>query len=94
MPCNPSDVQVDVLLEAQRSICLRLTRIEEAMERLAESASLQERSVSRILRVLRAEIDAIKQVMVGEASPRRCPNCFDAVSVYVHECPGCKQPLA
>jgi hypothetical protein len=90
---NPAEVQVDLLLEAQRTVGKRLTALEQAVEHVADAVSTQGATVQRSLRVLQAEIDLLKQTVFRTPAPRRCPHCFLVVAVDVTECPSCTWPL-
>ena len=90
---NPAEVQVDLLLEAQRSISKRLTSLEGAMDRVLETCTLQGQAVQRSLRVLQAEIEALKQIVLQQPAPRRCLHCLHIVPALVSACPGCGQSL-
>ena len=85
--------QIDLLLEAQRTINLRLTSIEIALAQLAERVSAHDQAAQKALRVLQGEVDALKQVVYHVTAPRRCSHCFCVVSACVTVCPVCAKLL-
>ena len=90
---NPAEAQVDLLLEAQRTIGMRLTALEQAVEQVADAVSTQDATAQRSLRFLQAEIDQLKQVVFRTPAPKRCLHCFQVVSTDVATCPACTWPL-
>jgi len=88
---NTSDVQVDILLEAHRSILLRLTALENNLEGLADTIELHAQAVQKSFRVLQAELDELRQAVFSVPTPRRCVHCARVVPAFTSECEVCKK---
>lgn len=90
---NPAEAQVDILLEAQRSIGKRLTSLEIAVGQMAETIALQDQGTQKAFRVLQAEMEALKQLVSREPAPRRCLHCFHVINTSASICPACQHSL-
>jgi tRNA(Arg) A34 adenosine deaminase TadA len=90
---NPAEAQVDILLEAQRSIGKRLTSLEIAVAQLTDAVSLQDQVAQKSLRILHAEIEALRQLVTRDPAPRRCSHCFCVVNASATACPSCAKSL-
>lgn len=84
---------MDILLEAQRSIMLRLTAIEVMIGDLVDVIALHEQATQKALRVLQAEINELQRVVLHIPAPRRCVYCACVVSTLASICDVCKKPL-
>ena len=92
-PRNLSEVQVDILLDAQRGLGKRITALENTMDAAREDFRRREATCHDVLKDLYRELDVLNAVVFHQEVPRRCSYCFGSVSDDLSSCPSCLRVL-
>jgi len=90
---NPSEVQVDILLEAQRGLGQRITALENALDSSREEFRRREATCRDTLKDIYRELDTLNAVTFFQPVPRRCSYCFGTVEDELSSCPSCLRVL-
>jgi hypothetical protein len=92
-PRNPSEVQVDILLEAQRGLAQRITALENELDTTREDFRRREAACRDTLKDIYCELDTLNAVTLRQPVPRRCSYCFGVVGDDLSSCPSCLRVL-